>query len=425
MSISIILDKSTFQSLNTEEIFFLQRYYTVTIAPALLLEILADLRKEKKGFSEKPRVVDFSKKILQLNPALTIHYKNLIISSLLGNHVNMDGRPLLAGGSAVTAQDGKKGFVFKQSMEEKVLQRWRDSQFTEAEKLLADEWREATSDKNIFETLKQIYSTDSKIESLEKLNEVINEYLNNRKLQSKVLVGITEAFSIDYTIAPKVFYRFEQIGNIAIKDFAPFAYYCYQVYLFFELGIINGLLSTRSTNQIDLEYIYYLPFCKVFSSSDKFHESIARFFIKDDQDFVHGSILKDDLKNIINSRDSLKGTARDRWIEKHKNHPPINSKSVTYQIWRKHVRPTAFSEPKAPQKISKEAQEKIIKKLHEYRNSPIDQNSNKKFEDSETDFVILERMVSPDDYCPCGSGKIFKDCHLPEVIKSQQEKDRI
>jgi hypothetical protein len=109
MPISIILDKSTFQSLHSEEIFFLQRYYLVTIAPVLLLEVLADLKKNKKGFDSQPRVIDFANKLLQLNPAFTTHYKYLINSSLLGNQVQMDGRPLLSGGKAVTAQDGKKG----------------------------------------------------------------------------------------------------------------------------------------------------------------------------------------------------------------------------------------------------------------------------------------------------------------------------
>ena len=113
MPISIILDKSTFQSLNVEEIFFLQRYYAVTIAPVLLLEILADLKKEKKGFDSKTRVVDFAKKILQLNPAFSTHYEQIIYSSLLGDHIHMDGRPLLSGGEAVIAQDGKRGFIFK------------------------------------------------------------------------------------------------------------------------------------------------------------------------------------------------------------------------------------------------------------------------------------------------------------------------
>ena len=31
------------------------------------------------------------------------------------------------------------------------------------------------------------------------------------------------------------------------------------------------------------------------------------------------------------------------------------------------------------------------------------------------DFIVLKSTVYADDPCPCGSGKMFRDCHLPEV----------
>jgi hypothetical protein len=30
-------------------------------------------------------------------------------------------------------------------------------------------------------------------------------------------------------------------------------------------------------------------------------------------------------------------------------------------------------------------------------------------------------MPKRSDPCPCGSGKIFKDCHLPQVLKEARE----
>lgn len=420
MPISIIFDKSTFQSLNSEEIFFLQRYYLVTIAPVLLLEVLADLKKNRKDFDSQPRVIDFANKLLQLNPAFTTYYKYLINLSLLGNQIQMDGRPLLSGGEAVTAQDGKKGYIFKQPLEEKVLHRWRDGQFTEAEEFLAEQWRDATTKKNVLEAMRQIFSATRKFDSLAELNESIEEYLNNPQYQVAVLVGMSQIFSVDHTVASKVFYRFEQGNIISIKNFSPYAFYCYKVYLFFELGILNGLISTRSTNQVDLEYMYYLPFCKAFSSSDKFHESIIHFFLEHGQDFIRGSELKADLKNICTSRNLLTGEERDKWIEKHKNHPPEDPNSITYRIWKKYARPSVFSENVASRKISNETQKKIIDKIHKYKSSPTDRTDRGPFDDSKTDFIIRERWISPTDYCPCGSGRIFKDCHLSEVLKSQQ-----
>jgi len=41
----ILLDKSTVQCLSQEEIYFLFKHYYIAIAPILIIEILADLKK--------------------------------------------------------------------------------------------------------------------------------------------------------------------------------------------------------------------------------------------------------------------------------------------------------------------------------------------------------------------------------------------
>lgn len=422
MPISIIIDKSTFQSLNMDEIFFLNRYYQVTIAPVLLLEVLADLKKNMKGFNSQRRVIDFARKILQLTPEFTTHYKYVINSSLLGYQVLMDGRPHISGGEPVTASDGKKGYIFHQSLEEKALHRWSEGKFTEAEEFLAEQWRETMTEKNILEKQKQKFSEHREIDSLESLNKILDEYLNNPQSSTEILVRITDTFSIDYKIASQIFYRYEQTPIVSIKDFAPYAFYCYKIHLFFSLGILNGLISTRSTNKIDLEYLFYLPFCNAFSSNDKFHKLIVPFFLEPGKDYIQGSELKSDLKSICTLRNILIGEERDRWAEKYKHHPPEDTNSITYRIWKKYARPSVLTENISRQKISEEAQKKVIDEIHKYMNSLADQTERMNFDDPATDFILRERWISPNDYCPCGSGKIFKDCCLPEAIKSQKSR---
>ncbi len=46
MGLSIVIDKSTFQSLSAREIISLHNYYRPTITPILVMEIMADLKKE-------------------------------------------------------------------------------------------------------------------------------------------------------------------------------------------------------------------------------------------------------------------------------------------------------------------------------------------------------------------------------------------
>lgn len=48
MGPSIIADKSTIQSLSTDELIIFNKYYMPNIVPVLLLEILANLKKPQK-----------------------------------------------------------------------------------------------------------------------------------------------------------------------------------------------------------------------------------------------------------------------------------------------------------------------------------------------------------------------------------------
>jgi hypothetical protein len=49
--------------------------------------------------------------------------------------------------------------------------------------------------------------------------------------------------------------------------------------IFFALVLQTQLLSkVKASHQIDLAYLYYLPFCAVFSSRDNFHVRVAPLF---------------------------------------------------------------------------------------------------------------------------------------------------
>ena len=58
------------------------------------------------------------------------------------------------------------------------------------------------------------------------------------------------------------------------------------------------LRKVKPSDQIDLAYLYYLPFCAVFSSRDNFHVQVAPLFLRPTQQFVHGDALKADLKKL-------------------------------------------------------------------------------------------------------------------------------
>ncbi len=55
----------------------------------------------------------------------------------------------------------------------------------------------------------------------------------------------------------------------------------------------------KPSHQIDLAYLYYLPFCTVFTSKDRFHEQIVPLFLDPFQTFVSGDDLKAERKRLV------------------------------------------------------------------------------------------------------------------------------
>ena len=124
--------------------------------------------------------------------------------------------------------------------------------------------------------------------------------------------------------------RWKLLGRPPVRRYAPYATYCYAVNTFFSIGLAMNMLSTRATNVIDLQYLYYLPFCRVFTSGDKFHKQLAPLFMQPNQVFVDSVKLKADLKLIA-----------DRWDETDRNsgtaffikYPWRGEGMVSEQIW--------------------------------------------------------------------------------------------
>ena len=102
MGLSIVIDKSTFQSLSTQEVIALHNYYRPTITPILVMEIMADLKKEfDESENSKKRVQDFAKKLMPYNSAVNIHYLEILTGELLYGDTDFNHRPVLGNSEVV------------------------------------------------------------------------------------------------------------------------------------------------------------------------------------------------------------------------------------------------------------------------------------------------------------------------------------
>lgn len=367
----IILDKSALQALSQSEIGFLVKHYFIVVTPVLIMEILADL---KKGTNEiklsRNEVMQLSKKLLPGDSCINTHYKDLCVGSLLGHNIPMSGQARVSGGISIKTPDGKEqaGVFFKESAEEKALRNWREGSFSNTEEILAQRWRETTRDldlEHFKRKFKAFTTVMPKIKDFEELRLYVEKFTSSPDPQIQFLGidNIMDGIGILQQHKNVIYNRWIRQKYPLFRDFAPYSYFCFKVSLIFCFGLALDLISTKPTNWIDLEYLYYLPFCMVFCSGDKFHKDICPSLLRNDQEFVDRNKLKEDLHWLSAEWDSLnKAEKRDRAYN-YGSYPPTNPKSVTYRLWQKYMKPWKPGSGNIVAKMTKEEQDRILREL--------------------------------------------------------------
>ena len=81
------------------------------------------------------------------------------------------------------------------------------------------------------------------------------------------------------------------------------------------------------------------------------------------QRFVHRDELKKDLQWLVSDWDGLDEAERDKRIDDYGSYPPEREDSVTYQLWKSHMRPRKPGSGNLLWKMSKEDQEKLMEQM--------------------------------------------------------------
>jgi hypothetical protein len=338
MGPQLLFDKSALQGLSRAEVLTATTHYYLVYSPILFAEILGDLKKFSSLDRQKQEVAKVTSKIQGGDSCFTAHYKTLLEMNLLGSHVQMDGRPILLGGTDVVDSLGRKGTFFEEEPERPALRRWLSGKMSDAEQLLSSRWRDSTRAFSL-ERLRSSSLRDPKIRDFQSLMSTTERLCNDGSRQLENLQWIIAEARIQERTGIAIFNRWLSCGMPPLEQFAPFAYYCLRVFAAFYLGLANDLLGTRSTNRLDLEYTLYLPFCKVFCSCDHFQLAFAPLFAQGDQDVVDGQVLKRDLRRIRQHFDSLPEQDRKAYREKFGFNPPDWEDSFTNTVWKKHMKP--------------------------------------------------------------------------------------
>ena len=119
---------------------------------------------------------------------------------------------------------------------------------------------------------------------------------------------------------------------------APYVAHILTVEIFFQLALGAGLISAeRASNRADIAYLFYLPFCHCFTSTDKLHRRCAPLFLRKDQEFIWGGDLKKDLRRLNDHYAQLPEETREAGILHFASRPDGTPSDLVIQLWDRHL----------------------------------------------------------------------------------------
>lgn len=339
---SLIFDKSSLESLNLDEAVLLDNFYRSAITPLFFVECLADLEKSIKSRSTPEQLVgSLAERTPEGQVCAQVHHTNVLLAELSRQFDLMETleRPLVAGGKPV-ALGNVKGMFFQRSPEEDALHRWRHHEFLEIERQFAKEWRRALMQLDHAALVKYVMGHIGpwrKPTSLDDAKQLTDLIIDNLDAETLLRFGM-DLFGAPQEAQAWVIADWTNNRRPALRAYVPYFVHMLSVNIFFCLVIPTQLLrNVKESHQIDLAYLYYLPFCSVFTSKDRFHIQIVPLFLNPRQTFVNGVELKEDLKRLDDYYSQLPPDVLEKGFYHYALVPPEDTSFLVTRLWDKYL----------------------------------------------------------------------------------------
>jgi hypothetical protein len=300
MGPTILLDKSAFQALAADEMHKITTYFQWNRVDILLAEIISDLSKKTKTSSSRNEASILADKVSLTDSVENANYIQLCLGNLVGANFVMDGRPIIAPTTIGRLEDGRVGALLDETGFCEMIYRWQRGDFGKQEEMFADFWRRLIADRKVDGYLNCLASNHIIIpesRSVEELVVEIGRLLQNPSMQSVFLDMFLSYQDVDRATKRNIRNRLRQCPY-SLSYVAPYAFYCLKVFVLFLGANKFSLISKQPTDRIDLEYLFYLPFCHVFSSNDTLHKRLCPALMRRDQVFLSGDDLKKGMQEL-------------------------------------------------------------------------------------------------------------------------------
>ncbi len=388
-----LFDKSFIQSLSVDESVWFDNFFMAVICPIFYAETLADLSKDIKGsHSPQQEVEKIAMKFPDMSGTPCLRHTDLCIGNLLGNRVSMDGRIMVPGGQPVNDR-GKTGIVFDSFPEVEAFNRWQQGQFTYVEDNFAKDWRDSVTNLNLkkqAELFRSIGLDNNSCKSLEGAKKIANNFVNQTKPFDQMSLAVL-FLNIPRQYHEDVLKNWQLQNYPPISKFAPYAAYVLEIELFFQIAIAAHLISSdRPSNRIDISYLFYLPFSMIFVSSDKLHRKCAKYFLRENQEFIWGQDLKLDLANLNMMYKKLPEEVTELGVISFAHSPPHDGDFLTTMLWDRHMSKTWREMDEISTKMP-EKNEKLVEMINEIKDSPKIISDDVNYDDINS--MTLKRMI--------------------------------
>lgn len=364
---TILFDKSTIQILTKDEATWFGHFFRPVIAPIFLMEALGDLAKDpKKGASGDKFVSSLVNKIDVLGSTVNVDHQDLVFDDLVTGQVEMGMRPCRGHAREVIDDEGNKGIFFEEGPEEQMMNEWRRGRFEEVERTLARQYRDAIKGIDLSHFPRSLQKAQrERFRSVRAVANHCTNFVDN-------MGGIRgfrlacEVFGLDDDQIRIVKESWDARGRPSLRQAAPYARYALIINLTFGLGLMTGVITTRPSNYVDLQYIYYLPFASTFTSGDEMQSKIALPFLSPHQTFAFSTLLKGGLAQLVayfaERKDELTQQGRAAF-----RYPPLELPTVIHELWDRHLpgwRESANAPPPPP--MSEDEKKRLLARLNKF-----------------------------------------------------------
>ncbi|EKD75459.1 MAG: hypothetical protein ACD_44C00125G0011 [uncultured bacterium] len=334
-----LFDKSFLQSLSVDSSVWFDQFFLANICPIFYSETLANLGKEWKNgkLPEQEVGARIAAKFPDMNGFPCLHHLGLVINNLLGYAIPMTGQ-IPSGGKPTKSLD-TSCIIHENIPEAKDFLRWARFNFTQEEHNLAINWRKDLSNYDLDTISNSFKSAGMNMKICQTLEDVKEyaESIVNRSHKSLENINVELDFlCVPLDVRDRILKRWSSEGWKSLSVFAPYAAHVLTIELFFHIARSLGLIPLTSSSWIDICYLYYVPFCMLFVSSDNLHRRCANLFMRSEQQFIWGKDLNDDLIALNKHYSNLPEEIKRKGISNFASKPPKEPRFLVAEIWDKH-----------------------------------------------------------------------------------------